>query len=360
MTTRLAIIGGGYAGYALARALDEHVDVTLIEARDAFVHNVAAIRALTDSDLIKRIIIPYDKLLKNGRVVRGRAVGVDARGVALSDGISVSADIIVAATGSAYAAPFKPESDNTTGFAARLADLGRQFRDNDHVVIVGAGAVGVELAGETKAALPWKRVSLVSNVDRLFPTYPPNCTMRWSPSSQSSGSDCIWVTPPSIWRTSRVRPGRSQASKWRCTRRVRRPRHWGAGSRWSGAGVAEGDQARQWTACRRSRLRPSSLGKVFAIGDLADTGEGMTIVAIMGQVSWLTKAIRALSSGKTLEALPAYQPRRTPPYSSSRSGRNAGRACCRYRAMEQLVVIGSPRRSRAYFIPRLRKEFGQS
>ena len=35
---KVAIIGGGYAGFNLAHLLDPHVDVTLIEAREAFVH----------------------------------------------------------------------------------------------------------------------------------------------------------------------------------------------------------------------------------------------------------------------------------------------------------------------------------
>ena len=37
----VAVIGGGYAGYSTARELDDFADVTLIEPRDAFVHNVA-------------------------------------------------------------------------------------------------------------------------------------------------------------------------------------------------------------------------------------------------------------------------------------------------------------------------------
>lgn len=80
MPFKLAIIGGGYAGFNLARLLDAHVDVTLIEAREAFVHNVAAIRAAVEPALLDRIVIPYDRLLKNGRVVHGRATAINATG----------------------------------------------------------------------------------------------------------------------------------------------------------------------------------------------------------------------------------------------------------------------------------------
>ena len=45
---RVVIVGGGYAGTSLARSLDAAVEVVLVEPRDRFVHNVAAIRALVE------------------------------------------------------------------------------------------------------------------------------------------------------------------------------------------------------------------------------------------------------------------------------------------------------------------------
>src|ERR1035438_6971156 len=44
----VVVIGGGYGGISAAKALDEVADVVLVEPKDAFVHNVAALRALTD------------------------------------------------------------------------------------------------------------------------------------------------------------------------------------------------------------------------------------------------------------------------------------------------------------------------
>jgi NADH dehydrogenase FAD-containing subunit len=71
---RVVIIGGGYAGTKLARALDEAAEVILVEPREAFVHNVAAIRAIVEPELLDRLIIPYDRLLVRGKIVRDRAV----------------------------------------------------------------------------------------------------------------------------------------------------------------------------------------------------------------------------------------------------------------------------------------------
>ena len=41
----VVIIGGGYAGVALARELDGHVQVTLVDCHDVFFHKVASLRA---------------------------------------------------------------------------------------------------------------------------------------------------------------------------------------------------------------------------------------------------------------------------------------------------------------------------
>ncbi len=50
----VAVIGGGYGGFAAAKGLDEFADVTLVEPRDAFVHNVAALRALVEPEWLPR------------------------------------------------------------------------------------------------------------------------------------------------------------------------------------------------------------------------------------------------------------------------------------------------------------------
>ncbi|PVA06506.1 hypothetical protein [Thalassorhabdomicrobium marinisediminis] len=60
-------------------------------------------------------MIPYDRLLKDGRVLRARATGIDATGVTLDDGQRAEADFIVVATGSSNATPFKPEGSDIEG-----------------------------------------------------------------------------------------------------------------------------------------------------------------------------------------------------------------------------------------------------
>lgn len=55
-------------------------------------------------------------------------------------------------------------------------------------------------------------------------------------------------------------------------------------------------------------MRPSSLPNVFAAGDAADNGDLMTIVAILCQLPWLVKLLKAAASGKPVESQSPYKP----------------------------------------------------
>ncbi|HEY4349062.1 MAG TPA: FAD-dependent oxidoreductase [Gaiellaceae bacterium] len=157
----VVVIGGGYAGYSAAKALDEFADVSLIEPRDAFVHNVAALRALVDPEWLSRIFLPYDRLLANGRVVRDRAVAVEPGRVTLASGAELSAEVIVLATGSTYPYPAKTGTDETATAVARYRESHEQLANAGRVLIVGAGPTGLELAGEISDRWPDKRITIL-------------------------------------------------------------------------------------------------------------------------------------------------------------------------------------------------------
>src|SRR5260370_30834983 len=98
----VVVVGGGYGGINAAKAVDDVADVTLVDPTEAFVHNVAAWRALVEPEWLDRIFLPYEQLLASGRFVRDRAVAVDGRRVTLASGEVLEADYLVLATGSSY------------------------------------------------------------------------------------------------------------------------------------------------------------------------------------------------------------------------------------------------------------------
>ncbi|MFG3342888.1 NAD(P)/FAD-dependent oxidoreductase [Glycomyces sp. NPDC048151] len=168
----VAVVGGGYGGAALVKALDEHADVVLIEPKDAFVHAAGTLRALTQPEAwAARMFYPYDAFLKRGRHVREYASGVDERGVTLASGERVEADYIVLATGSGYPYPAKTRTDSTEEALAHFKETHAELAGAGRVLIAGAGPVGLELAGEIKAVWPDKQITIVDPSEELMPGY---------------------------------------------------------------------------------------------------------------------------------------------------------------------------------------------
>ncbi|MFI0357118.1 NAD(P)/FAD-dependent oxidoreductase [Actinomadura sp. 9N407] len=171
MGRTVAVIGGGYGGAAVAKALDAETDVVLIEPRDAFVHSAGSLRALVQPDWAGNIFFPYDRLLERGTVLRDRAASVDPKGVALASGEYVDADYLVLASGSDYPFPAKTDTDSAGEALERLRAAHAELAGAGRVLITGAGPVGLELAGEIKAVWPDKHVTIVDPAGLLVPGF---------------------------------------------------------------------------------------------------------------------------------------------------------------------------------------------
>ncbi|PSK88096.1 NADH dehydrogenase FAD-containing subunit [Murinocardiopsis flavida] len=172
MSETVVVVGAGYGGTAVAKALDDVADVVLVEPRDTFVHNIAALRGLVDPDWTDQLFHPYDRLLRRGRVVRDRAVRVDAAGVDLGSGDRIAADYTVLATGASYPFPAKTDTDDSATSKTRIRAAHAELAQAENVLLLGAGPVGLELAGEIKAAWSGKSVTIVDPAAAIVPAYP--------------------------------------------------------------------------------------------------------------------------------------------------------------------------------------------
>lgn len=310
MSHRIAIIGGGYVGAELAKSLDDVAEVTLIEQNSHFVHAPAMVRAVVDPVILERALIPYDGLLKRGRVVRGVAQSISETEVTLASGETIAADQIVVATGSSNAVPFKPNGEDIEGLRAANAQIHAKLVAADTVAIVGAGAVGTELAGEITYAFPEKSVHLISSEPSLFPHHPAKLGRELTAKLKASGVSLTFgtradnlqsLTKPYAGTLSLSNGTKIEAdlifpvigSKATSTLLQALP----------GAEIGQADRIKTdaW-------LRPSQLSNVFAAGDAAETGDAMTVVGAGRQVAWLKTTLKALVEGKKVEDLKPYTP----------------------------------------------------
>ncbi|WP_380284681.1 NAD(P)/FAD-dependent oxidoreductase [Kitasatospora purpeofusca] len=173
MSRTVVVVGGGYGGSAVAKALDAEADVVLIDPRDAFVNSAGSLRALARPDWAGAIFFGYETLLARGEVIRDRVVSADPGGVTLASGRRVEADYLVLATGSSYAYPAKPVADSRAEALDQLRATHKELAGADRVLITGGGPVGLELAGEIKEVWPQKQVTVVDPADRLVPALLP-------------------------------------------------------------------------------------------------------------------------------------------------------------------------------------------
>lgn len=164
----VAVIGGGYGGITVAKALDDVAAVTLVDPKDAFVHNVAAWRALVEPEWLERIFFPYERLLASGRFVRDRAVEIEGRSVLLASGERLEPDHLVLATGSHYPFPAKLEDTDAASARARVLEAHAALEGAARVLIVGAGPSGLELAGEIRAVDADKEVTIVDSAEDVL------------------------------------------------------------------------------------------------------------------------------------------------------------------------------------------------
>ncbi|RVX38555.1 NADH dehydrogenase FAD-containing subunit [Nonomuraea polychroma] len=156
----VVVLGGGYGGHTVAKLLDDVADVTLVDPSDSFLHNLAALRALVEPEWLDRIFLPYERLLARGRFLRDRAVAVDGLQVTLASGTRLEPDYLVLATGSSYPFPAKIDEAASEAAKAKVREAHEALAGSRSVLLIGAGPVGIELAGEIKSTFPDKHVTL--------------------------------------------------------------------------------------------------------------------------------------------------------------------------------------------------------
>lgn len=357
---RVIIVGGGYAGTTLARALDAAFEVVLVEPREAFVHNVAVIRALVQPGLIDQIILPYDRLLNRGRVIRARVSAVAEGRVSLSTGETITGDYVVLATGSTYAQPFKPTTEAMADFRSASASTHEAIKAARHIAIVGAGAVGVELAGEIASGLSGKSVTLIGSGDRLFPEFAPGLGKRLLADLKALGVTVKLGASAKLAVTDRPHAGPLHLTSGEVlepdlvipalgAHPDTRPLTDLVGVRFDTTGRVATDG---W-------MRPPGLVNVFALGDVAANGDLMTIVASSRQAPWLAKTLHALAAGAAIDALPRYSPWPSPPILVPLG---AARGASVLPVTKKGLVVGpfltGAIKGKSLFIPRYHKEFG--
>ncbi|KAI6466472.1 hypothetical protein MCOR06_011432 [Pyricularia oryzae] len=206
---KVLVVGGSYAGISAvlnlidlctgktprcgARVDDSEaskipidVDVTIVDERDGFFHIIGAPLALASTSFAEKAWVKYSDIAAlqrpNIRIIQGTAKTVDpttktatitrtdpaAAAQPSSDEI-IPYDFLVAASGLRRVWPVVPQSLRRKQY---LLETGSHVQAvsgaRNGVLVVGGGAVGIEMAAELKLIQPHVRVTLAHSRDRLL------------------------------------------------------------------------------------------------------------------------------------------------------------------------------------------------
>jgi apoptosis-inducing factor 2 len=168
---RIIVVGGGVAGTSVAKALDGTAYVTLITPLNFMQHKFGLLRAQVVPGWERTAAVPLDRLLNNGKIIQATVTSVTDGSVTLADGTSLSADYIILAHGGSCtilptSAP--PGVVDASNFEALLVEKQKIVRAAKKIAIIGAGPVGLELAGEIRAQYPDKTITVIQSQPQIL------------------------------------------------------------------------------------------------------------------------------------------------------------------------------------------------
>ena len=164
---KVIIIGGGFAGSAIAKKLENYFDVTLIDSKDYFEFTPGILRTIVEPEHIKKVQMLHTHYLKRAKVIVGCVSEVSEKAVFVGNQ-KIKFDYLAICSGSRYSAPIKEMEALTVTRAIHLRSYYERLCKAKRILIVGGGLVGVELAAEIAEHYDDKEIIIIHSQDRLI------------------------------------------------------------------------------------------------------------------------------------------------------------------------------------------------
>ncbi|KAK5556514.1 hypothetical protein LTR46_005706 [Exophiala xenobiotica] len=179
----VVVVGGSFAGYFLARQLADSLPtgyrVLVIEKHSHYHFTWNFPRITVIQGHTKNAFIPYPQpsSVKPEGIYsfrQGEVVKIKTNNVILSDGSTIPFEYLAIATGSQARYPATMDDTNDKAGCMRFFEEQQErIKAAHHIIIVGAGAAGVEIAGDIKSQYPQKKVTLIHSREQLLNNFGP-------------------------------------------------------------------------------------------------------------------------------------------------------------------------------------------
>jgi NADH dehydrogenase FAD-containing subunit len=167
---RVVVVGGGFCGSIVAKKLEKQTDlqVFLIDEKKYYEYTPSLGKILFDPSYHQKIIIPFSSFLKHTHIVTDYLVRVTPGRIETRNE-SFPFDYLVLCTGIEYPIYLQNKHQVTTlKSGVDLVKINNIVQDASHIIIIGGGVIGTELAGEFATRTPKKQVTLVHPHPRLL------------------------------------------------------------------------------------------------------------------------------------------------------------------------------------------------
>ena len=184
----VVVVGGSYVGLTLAESLakasSDEFRVLLVEKNSHFQHLFAFPRyALTTKVDTHKAFIPYQKsrLGQEGAIIQAKALNLSKDAITLDREIDLDGQktnkipyaALAITTGTKLSPPSTlPGSEKLDG-TAYLRKHAAQVEASNKIVIIGGGAVGVQMATDIKQLFPEKNVTLIHSRSNVMSKFHP-------------------------------------------------------------------------------------------------------------------------------------------------------------------------------------------
>ncbi|KAL2328413.1 hypothetical protein Fmac_021840 [Flemingia macrophylla] len=304
---RVVILGGGVAGSLVAKSLQFHAHVTLVDPKEYFEITWASLRSMVEPYFAERTIINHRDYLTNGDIVTSHAVNVTETEVLTADGHRIGYDYLVIATGHADSVP-KTRRERLNQFK----EDNQKIKSSHSILIVGGGPTGVELAGEIAVDFPDKRVTLVHRGSRLLEfigTKAADKTLNWLKSKNvivkfEQSVDLSTLTDgQKMYKTSNGETIEADCH-FLC---IGKP----LASAWLKETVLKNGLDAQGRIKVDEKLRVKSRNNIFAIGDITDIPEIKQGFLAQQQADVVAKNLKVMIEGGRECRMDTYKPHST-------------------------------------------------
>ncbi|KAL0254449.1 hypothetical protein SLS55_009924 [Diplodia seriata] len=201
---KVLVVGGSYAGLSASLNLFDlchakpprflpdtpaptqkiPVDITVVDERDGFLHLISTPLAHASTDFAPKAWAKFEDVAAlrapGVRHLHGRVVSVDCAKksavvakAASGEQIEEPYDFLIVGSGLRRAWPVVPQSLDKASYLAEVGAHIQRLKDaREGIVVIGGGAVGIEMAAELKLVHPTQKVTLIHSRDKLLSSEP--------------------------------------------------------------------------------------------------------------------------------------------------------------------------------------------